>query len=114
MLDLVISCVALAFAAIALARAYVPPQQRQVHELRGRVEDLELAHEDVRTRLTRRARQEGLDQARQVKTGAAAERDALADQARQLLAAQAAAGQATAATAGSKDELRRRFGLVKG
>lgn len=56
----------LILACLALARAWIPPQQRELWNLTGRVEDLESAHRDVRDRLTQRAKSENMAKAREV------------------------------------------------
>lgn len=78
---------ALALAVFAVGRAYVPPQTRALLMLTGRVEDLEAAHEDVRERLTRRAKIENVSKARDEKELRAARRDSLEAEALQVLAA---------------------------
>lgn len=64
MLELLTSWGPLALSAVALILAFKPPQQRKVLELRGRVEDLEFAVEETSKRITKRARTEGMEQAR--------------------------------------------------
>lgn len=61
-----IALVGLALSCLALARAWTPPQQRELWKLIGRVEDLEGAHQDIRDRLTQRAKRENMQKARDV------------------------------------------------
>lgn len=54
---LILSC-------LAVARTYLRAPSRELWLLTGRVEDLEQAHADVRDRLTRRAKSENMQKAR--------------------------------------------------
>lgn len=80
------SIAALVASLLALARAYVPPQQRQLHQLTGRVEDLEMAHQDVRERLTKRAKTENMAKARDEKESRANTRERIELEALRVLA----------------------------
>jgi len=82
---LALSAAALALAFWSLWRSYVPPQTRQVNQLTGRVEDLELAHDDIRQRLTRRAQTENMAKARATHEERAARRDAVEEHAAEII-----------------------------
>lgn len=62
-----LSLVGLILSCVALARAWVPPQSRDVWHLSARVADLEAAHRDVLERLAKRAKQENMAKARDVR-----------------------------------------------
>jgi hypothetical protein len=87
MLELGIACLAAVLAAVAIARAYVPPQQRSVRELLVRVAELENDYAELAGRLTNRQRKEGMEKARTAHEERKARRDAVEEHAAQILAA---------------------------
>lgn len=116
MLELGIACAALLLAALALYRAYVPPQQRRVAELTANVADLQESVDDFGRRLTGWKRGAGMEQAREAhKTRRAASDTVLAEAAAVLEAVKAApaAAQASPPPPLSKEALRAQFGIVR-
>lgn len=92
--------------AVALLRAYVPPQTRDVAELAARVSDLEAVAIDYGKRLTARARKENMDTARQAHEVRKAQRDAVLEEAAALIAQQPRQQQQLPLAQMSKDQLR--------
>lgn len=85
MIELGIACFAVVIAAIALARSYVPPQTRKVMEVEQRVSDLEWGYEQISGRMTKRAREGGMEKAREAYTTRNKAADALAAEALAVL-----------------------------
>jgi hypothetical protein len=90
--------VAIAFAAVfsvgvstfAILRTFIPPQQRTVMELRGRLEDVADDNEQIHARLNARAARTNMEKARETKEQRRAVTDDLVAQAEQLAGKQRA------------------------
>lgn len=78
-------CALAALSVLSLIRCYIPPQRRSHLELVGRVEDLEFAHDEVRQRLTKRAKAENMDKARTAHEARAERRDQIESEAAAIL-----------------------------
>jgi hypothetical protein len=92
-----LACIfASALAAAALWRAYVPPQTRKVHELEGRIQDLEFAYDELSKRMTKRARTEGLEAAREVHKARSERNDRATEEALRIIEEHKAPGAAGA------------------
>lgn len=76
-----LSIASLVLAALALGRAYVPPQTRAVHDLRGRVEDLEHDGDELHKRLNKRSARENMDKARTAHVEKSERRDRIEEEA---------------------------------
>lgn len=112
MIELGLSCVAVALAALALIRSYVPPQSRRVAELSLAVADLHEAMEEYGRRLTNWKRTEGMEEARAAFTKRRKASDDVLSQAQAVLAASTSAPPPPAAPT-TKEELRRAVGIVR-
>lgn len=102
---------------LALIRCYIPPQHRAYLELVGRVEDLEFAHDEVRQRLTKRAKAENMATARTAHEARSARRDLIETEAAAILEGEKqrqAALPLAQSPADLKAALRQRLRLAKG
>jgi hypothetical protein len=113
-LQLLALFVAIALAAAALARAYVPPQSRKVHELEGRIQDLEFAYDELAKRMTRRARTEGLETAREVHKARSERSDRATEEALRIIDEHKAPGAAAAALPSVPNKIALRARLIAG
>lgn len=83
---------AFVIAAAALWRAHVPPQTRDVYELRRRIEDAEEDLRELHQRANRRSAAENMAKAREGKAQVAEARRTALEEAEAIKAAAAAAG----------------------
>lgn len=108
-----VAAAALVLSALALWRAYVPPQQRTVAALQADVADLAFAVEEFGKRLTSRARRENMDTARQAAEERKARRDTIESEAAALIEATRAVAPQPQQQPPSKAQLRAAM-LAKG
>lgn len=108
---MVLSGAAVVLGAVAVYRAFLPPQTRALYLLTGRVEDLEAAHEDLRARLTKRAQRENMDKARSAHEERALRRDQIEAQAAEIIEAAKNQPAAPQSPADLKIALRQRLRL---
>jgi len=105
-----VSALALFLSGVALARTYRPPQTADVQRLELQLGEVAQVQADLVERFNKRTKGESMARARGAREQTIAERDALAEKAREILAGQVAAAQQQPA---GKAELRRRFGLIR-
>lgn len=106
-----------ALSVLALIRCYIPPQTHKLLDLLGRVEDLEFAHEEVRHRLTKRAKAENMATARTAHEARSQRRDLIESEAAAILEGEKqrqAALPLAQSPADLKAALRQRLRLAKG